>query len=111
MTFHLQGEDQKKLDIVANEVFINVLRRSGQCSVLVGPVLLLSCLLHTPVYMAFPVACSTTNDLFVRSWVNTAGSGLVLHPTEVSSQQNFGTWNSKLPCHSRFQKRLTKKSS
>ena len=30
-----QGEDQKKLDIVANEVFINVLRRSGQCSVLV----------------------------------------------------------------------------
>ena len=33
----MQGEDQKKLDIVANEVFINVLRRSGQCSVLVGP--------------------------------------------------------------------------
>ena len=32
-----QGEDQKKLDIVANEVFINVLRRSGQCSVLVLP--------------------------------------------------------------------------
>ncbi len=32
----LQGEDQKKLDIVANEVFINVLRRSGQCSVLVS---------------------------------------------------------------------------
>ena len=33
----MQGEDQKKLDIVANEVFINVLRRSGQCSVLVRP--------------------------------------------------------------------------
>lgn len=33
----MQGEDQKKLDIVANEVFINVLKRSGQCSVLVRP--------------------------------------------------------------------------
>lgn len=31
----MQGEDQKKLDIVANEVFMNVLKRSGQCSVLV----------------------------------------------------------------------------
>ncbi|CAK0782523.1 hypothetical protein CVIRNUC_005741 [Coccomyxa viridis] len=35
-TGNIQGEDQKKLDIVANEVFINVLRRSGQCSVLVS---------------------------------------------------------------------------
>ncbi len=31
----LQGEDQKKLDVLANEVFINVLKRCGQCSVLV----------------------------------------------------------------------------
>ena len=30
-------EDQKKLDVLANEVFINVLRRCGQCSVLVRP--------------------------------------------------------------------------
>jgi fructose-1,6-bisphosphatase len=30
-----QGEDQKKLDVLANEVFINVLKRCGQCSVLV----------------------------------------------------------------------------
>ena len=30
-----QGEDQKKLDVLANEVFINVLRRCGQCAVLV----------------------------------------------------------------------------
>jgi hypothetical protein len=34
-TCMLQGEDQKKLDVLANEVFINVLRRCGQCSVLV----------------------------------------------------------------------------
>ena len=33
---NVQGEDQKKLDIVANEVFKNVLRRSGQCAVLVS---------------------------------------------------------------------------
>ena len=33
---NVQGEDQKKLDILANEVFINVLRRCGQCSVLVS---------------------------------------------------------------------------
>lgn len=32
----VQGEDQKKLDILANEVFINMLSNSGQCSVLVG---------------------------------------------------------------------------
>lgn len=32
----LQGEDQKKLDIIANEVFKNVLKRSGQCAVLVS---------------------------------------------------------------------------
>ena len=33
---NVQGEDQKKLDIVANEVFKNSLRRSGQCCILVG---------------------------------------------------------------------------
>eukprot|EP00887_Chlorella_sp_A99_P000073 scaffold16.g73.t1 len=32
---NVQGEDQKKLDIIANEVFKNVLKRSGQCCVLV----------------------------------------------------------------------------
>ena len=32
---NVQGEDQKKLDVVANEVFKNVLRKSGQCAVLV----------------------------------------------------------------------------
>ena len=32
----MQGEDQKKLDLVANEVFKNSLRRSGQCCILVG---------------------------------------------------------------------------
>ncbi|KDD74496.1 fructose-1-6-bisphosphatase [Helicosporidium sp. ATCC 50920] len=32
---NVQGEDQKTLDIVANEVFKNVLRKSGQCAVLV----------------------------------------------------------------------------
>jgi len=33
-----QGEDQKKLDILANEVFINLLTKCGQCAVLVsGP--------------------------------------------------------------------------
>ena len=31
-----QGEDQKKLDVLANEVFINMLAKSGQCSVLVS---------------------------------------------------------------------------
>lgn len=31
----LQGEDQKKLDVIANEVFKNSLRRSGQCCILV----------------------------------------------------------------------------
>jgi hypothetical protein len=34
-TSNVQGEDQKKLDLVANEVFKNVLRKSGQCCVLV----------------------------------------------------------------------------
>ena len=33
---NVQGEDQKKLDILANEVFINMLKRSGQCAVLVS---------------------------------------------------------------------------
>ena len=37
----MQGEDQKKLDILANEVFINVLRRSGQTAVLVPDLSLL----------------------------------------------------------------------
>ncbi|KAI3425124.1 hypothetical protein D9Q98_008896 [Chlorella vulgaris] len=32
---NVQGEDQKKLDLVANEVFKNSLRRSGQCCILV----------------------------------------------------------------------------
>lgn len=32
---NVQGEDQKKLDILSNEVFKNVLRKSGQCCVLV----------------------------------------------------------------------------
>lgn len=32
---NVQGEDQKKIDLIANEVFKNVLKRSGQCCVLV----------------------------------------------------------------------------
>ncbi|GAB4816067.1 hypothetical protein N2152v2_003113 [Parachlorella kessleri] len=32
---NVQGEDQKKLDILSNEVFKNVLKKSGQCCVLV----------------------------------------------------------------------------
>ena len=32
---NVQGEDQKKLDIISNEVFKNVLIRSGQCCLLV----------------------------------------------------------------------------
>lgn len=32
----LQGEDQKKLDILANEVFLNMLANSGQCAVVVS---------------------------------------------------------------------------
>ena len=40
-----QGEDQKKLDVLANEVFINLLSKCGQCAVLVrrqgGPLLFL----------------------------------------------------------------------
>lgn len=32
---NVQGEDQKKLDLVANEVFKNSLRRSGQCCILI----------------------------------------------------------------------------
>lgn len=32
---NVQGEDQKKLDIISNEVFKNVLRKTGQCAVLV----------------------------------------------------------------------------
>lgn len=33
---YLQGEDQKKLDILANEVFSNMLAKSGQCAALVS---------------------------------------------------------------------------
>jgi Fructose-1-6-bisphosphatase, N-terminal domain len=32
---NVQGEDQKKLDVLANDVFVNLLRKSGQCAVLV----------------------------------------------------------------------------
>lgn len=32
---NVQGEDQKKLDVLANDVFINLLRKCGQCGVLV----------------------------------------------------------------------------
>lgn len=32
----MQGEDQKKLDILANEVFLNMLAKSGQCAVVVS---------------------------------------------------------------------------
>jgi fructose-1,6-bisphosphatase I len=35
-TANVQGEDQKKLDVVANEVFKNMLRKSGQCALLVS---------------------------------------------------------------------------
>jgi fructose-1,6-bisphosphatase I len=35
---NVQGEDQKKLDLIANEVFKNVLLRSGQCSIMVSGV-------------------------------------------------------------------------
>ena len=33
---NVQGEDQKKLDVLANEAFINVLSRCGQCGLLVS---------------------------------------------------------------------------
>lgn len=33
---NVQGEDQKKLDVLANEVFINMLAKSGQCAVIVS---------------------------------------------------------------------------
>lgn len=32
---NVQGEQQKKLDVIANDVFVNLLRKSGQCCVLV----------------------------------------------------------------------------
>lgn len=32
----MQGEDQKKLDILANQVFLNMLAKSGQCAVVVS---------------------------------------------------------------------------
>ena len=31
----VQGEEQKKLDVLADDVFVNVLTRCGQCAVLV----------------------------------------------------------------------------
>lgn len=31
-----QGEQQKKLDVLANEVFINMLAKSGQCAIIVS---------------------------------------------------------------------------
>lgn len=33
---NVQGEQQKKLDVIANDVFVNLLRKSGQCCVLVS---------------------------------------------------------------------------
>ncbi|KAK9831444.1 hypothetical protein WJX81_006023 [Elliptochloris bilobata] len=33
---NVQGEDQKKLDVLANEVFVNLLTKCGQCAVLVS---------------------------------------------------------------------------
>jgi len=33
---NVQGEDQKKLDVLADDVFVNVLTRCGQCAVLVS---------------------------------------------------------------------------
>lgn len=33
---NVQGEEQKKLDIIANDVFINLLTKSGHCAVLVS---------------------------------------------------------------------------
>lgn len=33
---NVQGEQQKKLDVIANDVFVNLLKKSGQCCVLVS---------------------------------------------------------------------------
>lgn len=33
---NIQGEQQKKLDVIANDVFVNLMRKSGQCCVLVS---------------------------------------------------------------------------
>lgn len=33
---NVQGEDQKKLDVLANEAFVNILSRCGQCGLLVS---------------------------------------------------------------------------
>lgn len=46
----LQGEDQKKLDILADNVFVNVLTRCGQCAVLVQ--------LLPPLISCWPLATS-----------------------------------------------------
>ena len=73
-----QGEDQKKLDIVANEVFINVLRRSGQCSVLVGP--LSFCALYST---------QLSRWLCLSSPVATCGE---LSRARASSRYNLGAW-------------------
>ena len=37
LQIYVQGEDQKKLDVLADNVFVNVLTRCGQCAVLVPP--------------------------------------------------------------------------
>lgn len=33
---NVQGEDQKKLDVLSNDIMINALRASGKCSVMVS---------------------------------------------------------------------------
>ena len=104
----MQGEDQKKLDIVANEVFINVLRRSGQCSVLVGP-LHLSILslgrLHNKAL--FTLLSSQGSDLHASlTAVCMIGSLRISAPDEAVQVANpFNV------IFDRFLKRLTRRSS
>lgn len=33
---NVQGEDQKKLDVLSNDIMVNALRASGKCSVMVS---------------------------------------------------------------------------
>lgn len=33
---NFQGEDQKKLDVLSNDIMVNALRASGKCSVMVS---------------------------------------------------------------------------
>lgn len=49
---NVQGEDQKKLDVLANDVFINLLRKCGQCGVLVRPALS-----HKPSIIIYQISC------------------------------------------------------